>query len=425
MRMFADSFEDMSVSGFNDCYPTRLERKKIDVSLGWLGKILGKHIPNDEISQILGRLGFDVGFSDDIMHVMAPTWRSTGDVSIPNDILEEIARMHGFENFDPAPIPTLLTGAINQPEIDIDRKLREYLAFRCGMNEIYTYPWINDNYLNAILQNSDGMLSLSAPPAPDERFLRSSLLPNICKAVSDNLRYCDEFRIFESAQVFSDADYSAPYDRRELLPLQRRYVAGAFVGGPDSVDTLFRTAKGVIDALPGYVHIEPTAFDSLEKPIWADNVVWLNIVFDGMRVGNLALLSKKASLDCGIRSNAVILFDLDIDSLRPYKSRTNSFTRLPEYPMTDYDVSMLCDLSVRWDDIYEVILSKKGPDDLLRSVSFVDEYRGRQVPDGKKSVTFRLVIGSLDKTLTSDEIENCANAVIKRLNKPLSMELRG
>jgi len=424
MRMFADLFPDMTVTGFSDEYPDRLKRSEIDVSLDWLERCLGKLIPNDEIASKLTRLGFDVSFNTDILHVVAPTWRSTGDISIPNDIMEEIARMHGLDNFEPTLITTSFEGAINQLDIDIDRKIREYLALRCGMQEVYTYPWISDEYINAILGGSDGMLAISTPPSPDEKHIRTSLLPNLCKAVSDNLRFFDKFEIFESAQVFFDRDYGNPFDPREFLPLQRRNLAGAIVGDSEDVNTLFRRAKGIIEALPRYIHAEPLSFEKIEKPFWSDNVLWLNIILHE-RIGNLALLSRKAALDCGIKSGAVMLFELDIDSLKPLPSRTNKFKRLPEYPMTDYDVSMLFDLSVNWEDALKVITSKKGPDDLLRDVYFIDEYRGRQVPDGKKSVTFRLVIGSQSKTLTSEEIESCANAVIKRLKKTLSADLRG
>jgi len=424
MRMFSDFFPEMSVTGFSDNYPERLKRNKIDVSLDWLEKNLGKRIPDDDIAHKLGRLGFDVSFDEGIAHITAPTWRSTGDVSIPNDILEEVARMHGFENFEPTLITTMITGAINQPELDIDRKVREYLAFRCGMNEVYTYPWVSDELITAIFRNSDGMLSISSPPSPDECHIRSSLLPNLCKAAASNLRYYDEFKIFESAQVFFDRDYSSPYDQRELLPLQRRNTAGAYVGSFERVDSIFRTAKGMLEALPRCVHIEPLTFSQTSKPVWADNVVWLNIFHAGELVGNLGLLSRKASIDCGIRNSAVMLFELDIDSLKPYPSRSNKFIRLPEYPMTEYDVSMLFDLSVKWEEIIAVITGKKSPDDLLRDVTLVEEYRGHQVPGGKKSITFRLIIGSLKKTLTSEEIENCAGAVIKRLKKSLEAELR-
>jgi len=92
--------------------------------------------------------------------------------------------------------------------------------------------------------------------------------------------------------------------------------------------------------------------------------------------------------------------------------------------MTDYDVSLLFDSSVKWDDVYKTAASKIGKEGVLRAVSFVEEYKGKQIPAGKKSVTLRLVIGSLTKTLTSEEIENCANAIIKRLVKTLGAELR-
>ena len=424
MQLFSEFFPTMSVTGFRDEYPGSPKRSEIDVSLDWLGKRLGKRISNGNIARILERLGFGVSFDGDNMHVVAPTWRSTGDISIPDDIMEEVSRMYGYENFEPTPITTTFDSAINQIEVDMDRRIKEYLASRCGMNEIFTYPWIRDDYVKAIFANADGMLSLSTPPSPDEHYVRSSLLPNLCKAVSDNLRFFGSFAIFESAQVFFNREFRNRYDERESLPLQRRNVAGAYVGESEDVNSLFRRAKGVVEALPRYIHIEPVIFDKIEKPVWADDVVWLNICHCGERIGNLALLSKKAALGCGIKNSAVMLFELDIDSLKPYPSRTNKFTHLPEYPMTDYDISMLFDLSIRWKDILEVISDKKGPDDLSRGISFVDEYKGHQVPNGKKSVTFRLVIGSLKKTLTSEEIENYANTIVKRLKKALGAELR-
>ncbi|MDR3076364.1 MAG: phenylalanine--tRNA ligase subunit beta [Synergistaceae bacterium] len=424
MKLFAELFPDMKVTGFHDNYPARLACTEIDVSLGWLEKRLGKRIANDGISRMLGRLGFGVKFAGDNMRVTSPTWRSTGDISLPDDIMEEVARMHGYENFEPTVITTTFEGAINQPGVDIDRKIREYLSFRCGMQEIFTYPWVSDEYLGAIFPDRDGMLSISTPPSPDERYIRSSLLPNLCKAVAGNARFLGEFAIYESAQVFADADYSAPYDKRESLPRQRRNTAGAFAGDSGDVNAMFRKAKGAIEALPRCVHIEPFAFEQREKPSWADGVVWLNIIHAGEKIGNLALLSKKASLDCGIKNSAVMIFEFDLDALKPYPSRTNKFTHLPEYPQTEYDISLLFDASVKWDEIIGAVTGKKGPDDLLRDARFVDEYRGRQVPEGKKSVTLRLVIGSLKKTLTSEEIESCAAAIIKRLKKTLGGELR-
>ena len=422
MELFRELYPEMQVAGLTDLYPQHLQQAEIDVTLSWLERRLGKTLTPEDVSHKLGLLGYDVTFDGDKMHVVVPTWRSTGDVSIKADIMEEVARMYGYENFEAAPITTTFDGAINQLDKDLERHIKEYLAIRCGMQEIFTYPWMDETYVNAVLQSTDGILSLSTPPSPAERFIRSSLLPNLCKAIVKNERYFDEFAIFETAQVFRDENYTTPYDPREKLPSQRKNVAGAFVTTDKDITALFRKAKGVIEMMPRYTHMEGFTFKQVEKPVWADNVVWLNIYLGDERVGDLALLSKKVSMACGIKNLNVMLFQLDQDALKPFRSRTNSFSHITEYPMTDYDISLLVDGEVKWADVKQTVDGVKNT--LLHGAAFVDEYRGKQVPEGKKSLTLRLSIGSTEKTLTSAEIEECANGVLKKLTKRFGAELR-
>ena len=422
MQLFSDLYPEMKVTGLVDEYPRHLKQAEIDVPLSWLERRLGKRLSPDEIKHKMELLGYSITFNGDNMHVVVPTWRSTGDVSIQADIMEEVARMYGYENFEAEPITTSFDGAINQLDKDLERKIKEYLSFRCGMQEIFTYPWMDELYVNAVLQSTDGILSLSTPPSPAERFVRSSLLPNLCKAVVKNERYFDEFSIYETAQVFRDENYTTPYDPREKLPSQRKHVAGAFVCGGKDVTTLFRKAKGVLEMMPRYTHMEGFTFKQVEKPAWADNVVWLNVYLGEERIGDLALLSKKVSMECGIKNLNVMLFELDQDCLKPFRSRTNSFTHLPESPMTEYDISVLLPGEVKWADIAQTVRGVKS--ELFHGAQFVDEYRGKQVPDGKKSVTVRLAIGSKEKTLTSAEIEDVANGVINKLVKRFGAELR-
>ena len=422
MALFAELYPEMKVTGLSDLYPKHLENAEIDVTLSWLERRLGKSLTPDDVKHKMELLGYQVTFDGDNMHVVVPTWRSTGDVSIKADIMEEVARMYGYENFEAAPITTSFDGAINQLDKDLERKIKEYLSFRCGMQEIFTYPWMDELYVNAVLQSTDGILALSTPPSPAERFVRSSLLPNLCKAVVKNERYFDEFAIYETAQVFRDENYTTSYDPREKLPSQRKHVAGAFVCGGKDVTTLFRKAKGVLEMMPRYTHMEGFTLKQVEKPVWADNVVWLNIYLGEERIGDLALLSKKVSMECGIKNLNVMLFELDQDCLKPFRSRTNSFTHLPEYPMTEYDISVLLPGEVKWEDVAQTIRGVKS--ELFHGAHFVDEYRGKQVPDGKKSVTVRLAIGSKEKTLTSAEIEDVANGVINKLVKRFGAELR-
>ena len=424
MQFFEELYPELKITGFCDQYPNKLERAQIDVNLSWLDKRLGKELGNDVIKEKLERLGFDVEINGDNMHVVAPTWRSTGDISIKDDVMEEVARMYGYDNFEATYFTTTFEGAINQKDQDLVRRIKEYLALRCGMQEIYTYPWMNDIYVNAVLPNTDDVLRLSTPPAPDMSYIRSSLLPNMCESVAKNERYFDNFSIFEEAQVFFDRNYTSPYDDSELLPEQKRHIAGAIASSTKGIVEIFREMKGVIEYMPRFTHMEAFTFRKEEKPHWADNTVWLNIYRGEEKIGDMGLLAKKVSMDCRIKNLNVMLFEMDVTQLVPLISRTNKFTHLAEYPETDYDISMLFDEDVKWRDIYEAIMGKKKASALLKSADFVDEYRGRQIPSGKKSVTIRLTIGSEEKTLTSKEIEDAAAQVMKKLTKKLGASLR-
>ena len=424
MQYFKALYPEMKVVAMADHYPTKLVQKQIDVSLNWLERRLGKRISEEDLERKLGALGYTLAFDGDNMHITVPTWRSTGDVSIKADIMEEVARMYGYENFEATPIVTSFEGAINQLDVDLVRKIKEYLAIRCGMQEVFTYPWMSDEFVSAILGDTTGVLKLSTPPSPTESYIRSSLLPNLCKAVVKNERYFSDFAIFEEAQIFRDENYTSKYDEREKLPTQERHLAGAFAGESGQMKSLFLRAKGVLANMSRLTHMEGFTFTHDKKPGWADDTVWLNVCLGGEVIGDLALLSKKASMACGIKNLSVILFELNLDALRPFRSRTNEFSHLPEFPVNLYDVSLLFDVDVKWDVICATALRKKKPDSFLRDVTFVEEYKGKQVPEGKKSVTLRLHIGSSEKTLTSGEIEKCAEGVIKYLARELGGEVR-
>ena len=142
------------------------------------------------------------------------------------------------------------------------------------------------------------------------------------------------------------------------------------------------------------------------------------------KIGDLGLLSHKAKTDCGIKVVSAILVEIDTEELVPFKSRTNRFVHIPEFPMNEYDLSFLVDSMTTWEDIYGAVMAKKSDDSLIRDVRFVDEYKGKQIPQGKKSVTIRLVIGSAEKTLTGDEIEAAAKSALKKLSKTLGAEIR-
>lgn len=157
-------FPESRMVAFTDNYPVKTACPQIQVRLDWLVTRLGRQITASEVSDMLKPLGFQVAQENDLLQVAVPSWRATGDVDLPDDVLEEIARMIGYNQFDFIPPQVKLTSAVRQPAMQLERKLREYLAFQGGMQEVYTYPWVDRHYLEAAGISEADCLMLSTPP---------------------------------------------------------------------------------------------------------------------------------------------------------------------------------------------------------------------------------------------------------------------
>lgn len=416
ISLFKEIYPECEFTAFSDVNPVVTERAKVDITKDFLDARLGKILDSAEITDILERLGFKVVIDGNTYHTLAPTWRSTGDIGIRDDILGEIARLIGYENFEAKPLPVNFEHAVHQNVNSLNRSMREHLAFRCGFNEIFTYPWIDEKYINAAKIEKSNVIRLATPPAPELAMLRKSLVPGSLEAISKNLRYFDEFKIFEIAEVFEKGEYH-PSSEDETLPLHRLLLTGAIVGR--DAKSLFFEAKGVLESLPRFCHMEGYKFKQKEKPSWADDTVYLNIVNKkGAVIGSFGLVSVATLADAGIKKTSAAIFEIDINELTPFKSRTNEFEHLPQFPLVEEDLSLLADEDVKWSDIYDAIKN------MTKEITFVEEYRGKQIPEGKKSVLLRIKIGNDDSTMTAKQIEKKTNAILKTLEKKTGAVLR-
>ncbi|MBQ3369980.1 MAG: phenylalanine--tRNA ligase subunit beta [Mogibacterium sp.] len=415
LSLFKEIYPECVISAFTDNYPIKTENAVIDITQDFLDRRLGEVIPQDEIEDILTRLGYEVSFDGEKYHCIVPTWRSTGDVSIHDDILGDIARLIGYEYFKKQPLTVSFEHSVKQVDMDLARRLKEYLAFRCGMYEIFTYPWIDEKYIRAAGVDLDSSVRLATPPAPELGFLRASLVPGMLESIEKNHRYFDEFAMFEAAQVFEKGEYR-PSTPDEVLPVHKNMLAGTFAG--KDAKTLFFKAKGVIEGMSGYCHFKPFTFKQKEKPAWADEKVWLNVMEDGKIVGSIGLISVQALTDSGIKMTSAAAFELNTAMIEPYPSRTNEFKHLPQYPLVEQDLSLLVDETMTWAEISEAIKY------MVKDLRFVEEYRGKQIPAGKKSIMLSIKIGNDDSTMTSKQIEKKMNGIIKVLEKKCGAQLR-
>ena len=415
LSLFKEIYPECEITAFTDCYPVQTEKAVIDITQDFLDRRLGEVVDRAEIEDILSRLGYEVEYDNGTYHCKAPTWRSTGDVSIHDDILGDIARIIGYEYFKKQPLTISFDSSVNQVKVELARKMKEYLAFRCGFNEIFTYPWVDEKYIHAAGIKEEDTIKLATPPSPEQSMLRPSLIPGMLEAIVGNERYYDNFSIFESAQIFETGEYH-PSTQEETLPMHRNYLSGAVAGR--NAGELFYIVKGAIENMPSYCHFEALSFSQNVKPAWADEKAWLNIMSGDKKVGDIGLLSVVALTEAGVKNLSAAAFEIDTDLLTPYPSRTNEFKHLPLYPLVDQDLSILVDESVKWADIAGSI------DKMVKELSFVEEYRGKQIPEGKKSIMLSYKIGNDDSTMTSKQIEKKMGAIINVLQKKVGAELR-
>jgi phenylalanyl-tRNA synthetase beta chain len=398
-----------------DVFPEHPAPVRVHTTAAFICRRLGTSLPTADIAALLTRLGFEVTVDAGSLDIGVPSWRATGDVDLPEDIVEEVARLYGYESLAFVPPRVALTRNVNQPRHRLERRIRESLAFRGGLQEVFTYPWVEDKFLAAAGMETVPSVALATPPAPDMARLRPSLVPQLLKAVASNLRYTREFRIFEMATVFAP---SLDDGAEECLPQQRKRFAGALVG--IDAGALFLEAKGLIEPLARTVQMCPLSLSPGGVEPWSNEAASLRISTDGVEVGTLALVSSRAKRLAGIRLAEVVLFEIELAALVPLASRDNTFAPLSPFPQVSFDVSFVIGLDVVWEDVRGAI---DGADPLVREVIFVDEYRGAQVPDDKKSVTLRLQIGSSVSTLKAAQIESAAGAAMARIQE-LGGEIR-
>ena len=405
LSLLSEIQPNATVTAFADHYPAPTLADAIPVTLEFLDWRLGEKIAPDVMVGYLNKLGFTVEATEDRLTVTPPSWRATGDISLPEDIVEEVARLHGYEHFAFQPPRIDLTTAINQADMRLERGIREFLATTGGMREVFSYPWVEDQFLEASGISLEDCVQIGAPPSPTMSRLQPSLVPQLLRLTSENLRFTREFRLFELGRVFRNGQ--DPDD--PSLPFQPKQVAGVLAGA--NAQQLFRSARGILDELARSIGIESFAYGTTQSAAWADQNLQLAIELEGQPLGVVGCVSRKTRLRSDIKHSFVVVFELDVSVLKNARRHAASFIRIPEFPQVENDISIVVDASTAWSDLEAVA---RECDELVRDVCFVDEYAGKGIDDGQKSVTLRVVLGSDEGTLKSEQVEAVVSGLVQK-----------
>lgn len=411
-------------SGIIDTYPGKdQEQKSVRLDRDYIGKILGVEYENAVVEKTLGLLGFELTADTNGWDVQIPYWRP--DVSIPEDLVEEIARIVGYDN-----IPTTTLGGRPpmwqpQPEMDLRRRVTDSLA-QAGLRETINYAATTDEgeARTVLAEDTPKAIKLRNPVNADFSVMRRTLREGILKTVARNSRtWRGPIAVFEAGRVF--LDYG------EGLPEERQMATGAFAGPRNELHwddsgegSDFYDAKGAVEAVLddlGITAVFEPAEDATFTPgrTAAIKVTKANHAVIGV-VGEVApdVLSQfDAEVD------RVAMFELDLAAILKViegpgdASKFDEFTRLPA---SHRDLSLIVDTGVTGGQIVDIARRNR----IVTSATVFDVFEGKGVPEGKKAVAVRFVYQSPNKTLSGDQIGKIEQQILKQLAKELGAELR-
>jgi len=406
--------------GLVDVYPGKQEPEPIKLSTAEIKRYLGLKYSIDQIVNSLASLGFDCkpgGSATEVM-VTAPWWRS--DISQAVDLIEEVARITGYDRIPMTMLSDPIPRQNPDPVISLGRELRSRLT-GYGFQEIITYSLVGLEALRKLKPQSpmpEPMpLRVDNPMTAEQEYLRPNLRANLLSALAANRRHEDgAIRLFELGRVY--------LPRRGDLPEEPDVLCGLLTGskadkswlvGNETVD--FFEVKGVVEGLLHHlgvaVSFEPCSGEGLNPAKRAA------VVADGRELGLVGELHPRVLENFEV-TEAAYLFEISLAALLPPVDSHRRFRPIPRFPATVRDIALVVDDSVTHRQVLDII--EGSP--LVEAITLFDVYSGEQVPEGKKSLAYRITFQSPTDTLTDKEVDKVQQQILERLARELSATLR-
>jgi phenylalanyl-tRNA synthetase beta chain len=376
---------------------------RILLPLDWLVRKLGRPVDPAEVRRILESLEFGVeDAGPGAFRVTVPSCRATKDVSIKDDLLEEVGRMVGYDSIAPeAPlVPAVPPPA--SPMRDFLQEVRVLFADQ-GFTEVHNYSFIGEEAARALGFDPAAHVKVANPIASDQALRRTSLLPGIWKNTLENSKHRDAFRLFEIG--------SEIHPRPAGLPDEIPHLAAAFYDRQgDGAAGLFEIKRAAERLLPG-AETEPAEARPFEHPARSAAILWR-----GHAVGRMFELHPSL-----VETGRAAVLDLDLRAIQALGTAGARYTPIRRYPSSAFDLSVIAGQRELAGKLRESLASFAGP--LLDSIHFVRQYSGPPLEEGRKSVSFRLTVGSPERTLSSEEAGEIRARIIEGM-RGLGYELR-
>ncbi|PRY65495.1 phenylalanyl-tRNA synthetase beta subunit [Vreelandella songnenensis] len=380
-----------------------------------LESALSKKLAGDDVTDILERLGLDVTPQADGWSVVAPSWRF--DVAIEEDLIEEIARIHGYNNL-PVRRPAARLALRSADEATLTQaQLRRQMVAR-GFQEAVTYSFVAPELQAALLPDAVSPV-LANPISADLSVMRASLFPGLVRAMEHNLnRQQTRVRLFETGLVFN-----GELDQLSQIPMMGALACGSresegWSGSKERID--FYDLKGDLESLLALGgNLDAWRFEPAEHPALHPGQS-AQILFKGEHAGWIGTLHPQVRAKLGLKVDAV-LFEVRLDTLS--QGSIPAFEALSRFPEVRRDLAFTVKDEVPVQALLDCARAQSG--DYLKDITLFDVYAGKGVADGHKSIALGLTWQHPSRTLNDEEINQLIDSIVTQVRVQLEAELRG
>lgn len=394
-----------ATSALTDHYVKHYDTIKIEFDKAYVDKYTGIDISSDQIEETLTALGFAVTRQGDSFGLVVPTWRATKDVTMKADIIEEITRIYGYDNFDIRSVKSFLTPVRHSVERSNEFRIKQLLTERYAMNEVHSYIWYESKMNKELGIVTEPNIRVINSITAENDTIRSTIIPSLLGFVSKNVDSNPEMGMYEIGRVANGLRADGLCDERKRLGI-------AIASKKLSDKEIYFKCKEIIEQiLLAVKNIAPTFAinEDLAKYNYVHPVNSASILLKGEEIGYFSVINPKIKNKIDKKLN-VAFAEIDIENMEKISDEALRYVEVSRYPGVTIDLSLLADKALRYENIAAYIKEYKC--DYLQSFYLADIFEDEKLLPGKKSVTVRFEFGSKERTLEGQEIQTMVDELL-------------
>ena len=389
-------------SKITDEYVRKYPEITLSFDKKYVDRYTGIDISDEQINKTLTALGFAVDYNNGEYTVKVPSWRATKDVTIKADIIEEITRIYGYDNFEITTTNSPLKPVPNDYARLEDAEAKDILVKKYGFHEVHSYVWCDGRKFKKLgIEVEDNVKVLNIENS-DNGVLRNSMLPTLLTIAQENKDFAEKYSVFEIGRVVDGTDENG-------LCNERKRLGAVIYDKSGNEKAAYLKAVEVINCLVGEIKQKKAGYNKI-APVsaWQHPKNTAEILIDGKKVGILCAMhpANRAKLD---KTAAAVCFEIDMDIFSSIDANSISFREPSTQQSTYYDLSLVLAENTKYSDLaacWEALNLAE-----LETVKVIDTYE----KDGIKSVTVRLIFAAMDRTLEMEEVQGWIDTILANL----------